>query len=509
MRRISALLGVVAVVLASSGLGAAGARAQQVGGGNTTTTQKQTTTTVRRTTTTTADPEYREPPPPPPTSSTTTTTAKPRDEDGSDPGPPSSAGNPTNPPPSQQPRSSTTTTPRGGGGDDAPATSSSSDGGGDDAKRTGKPAASTGKGAPPQPQVSGADGDGGRNPSTAPREVPAEYKSLISSVRRSRPNSTASLLAALKPLEDLGVAPQKIPLVGMGRFPIGGPATFVDDWWFPRYTPSFHLHQGTDIFAAHGTPVRAPVDGVMRHSNGSVGGLAVYVTQPDGTYFYLAHLAGFVPGQASGQKVKTGDVVGYVGDTGNARGGAPHVHMQIHPRGGGPVNPKPFLDRFLSEAILNVPRLIAAHQGDRPRAVITTGLTRRMSGGAGPQFSAPSTPSRSQLLWATSANPSGGVLRLAEAELTEATRDLDWAALARSELERRALWDDADHRAQVLLAPLTPPALAAYMGLDAAAGVSNLVAMRASTPRGSPLASRSTVMRPNPPARKASRTASS
>jgi len=38
--------------------------------------------------------------------------------------------------------------------------------------------------------------------------------------------------------------------LGFGRFPVGGPATFSDDWWTPRFTPTFHLHQGNDIFAA-------------------------------------------------------------------------------------------------------------------------------------------------------------------------------------------------------------------------------------------------------------------
>jgi hypothetical protein len=211
--------------------------------------------------------------------------------------------------------------------------------------------------------------------------------------------------------------------------------------------------------------VKAPVDGVLRHSNGAIGGMATYVTQPDGTYFYMAHLSAFVAGQPDGLHVKTGDVVGFLGDSGDAKGGAPHVHFEIHPRGGGATNPKPFLDRFLSEAMANVPKLIAVYEGDRPRALVTTGLTRRMSGEHSGMFTAPSTPPRSQLLWASSASPSGGVLRLAEAEMSEATRNFDWAALARADVERRVAWQEADQRAQVILGPLTPTALANFLQL--------------------------------------------
>ena len=116
------------------------------------------------------------------------------------------------------------------------------------------------------------------------------------------------------------------------------------------------------MFAASGTPVRAPFDGVLKMSEGAVGGLASYVTQPDGTYVYLAHLSGFAADKANGQAVKTGDVVGFVGDSGNARGGAPHVHIQLHPRGGEPVPPKPTVDAWLAEAAAGTAGVIEARR---------------------------------------------------------------------------------------------------------------------------------------------------
>lgn len=432
IKRTSFLVALLAVLLISGGLGAAGARAQTTGAS--TTTAPPSPGTTKRTTTTTAEPQA-DPPPPPASSSTTAPPSTSTTAPGDAPDPPGGGGGGGGPLKPPLGGTTTTTSPSGGSGD-----------------RTG---GGGGEGG----------GDGDANVPAAERVIPPGYQELINSVRRSRANNTGALLAALRPLEDLGLTPEQAALVGFGRFPVAGYATFIDDWWYPRFTPAFHLHQGTDIFAAAGTPVRAPVDGVMRQSNGAVGGLSVYVTQTDGTYFYMAHLAAYVEGQVSGQRVKTGDVVGFLGDTGNAQGGSPHVHLEIHPRGGGAVDPKPFLDKFLSDAIANVPQLIAAYENGRPRALVTTGLTRRLGEGRSGVFAAPSTPPRSQLLWASSASPSGGALRLAAAEVAEASRSIDWAAISRNEQQQRVRWEEADLAARTLLGPVTPVGLSTFLGL--------------------------------------------
>ena len=218
----------------------------------------------------------------------------------------------------------------------------------------------------PVPVPALAPTDGGDSaeplPGTAP-VIPPELQRLIDSVKRSRANSTVKLLDALAPLVAMGMTEQEAVQAGFGQFPVGGRATFVDDWWYPRFGPGpdvVRLHQGTDIFAAYGTPARAPADGLLKQSFNPIGGLAAYVFQPDGTYFYLAHLSRYEAGQVTGQAVKAGDVIGYVGDSGNARGGSPHVHFEVHPRGGGPVNPKPWLDARLRDALAAVPDVIAA-----------------------------------------------------------------------------------------------------------------------------------------------------
>ena len=331
---------------------------------------------------------------------------------------------------------------------------------------------------------------GGDSTATAPGVVPPDAQGVINSIKRTPANNTRRLVAALRPLVDLGFTEAEAIQMGFGRFPLGGEATWSDDWYFPRFVPSFHFHEGTDIFAAHGTPVRSPVDGILKQSEGSIGGLAAYVYEPDGTYHYLAHLMGFVPGQVTGQAVKAGDVVGFNGDSGNAKGGAPHVHYEYHPAptkdvttGKGkkavtttvtvpvpmgtqlpPAPPKPLLDRWVEEALAAVPALIAKAEAGRPRAIIATGLTRRLADGGSTPFAAPSGPPRSQLLWASSASPSGGALRLAEAEATAAADELGYAALAKEQEERVRAYEAERAWAQAVFARLTPPGLGAALG---------------------------------------------
>jgi murein DD-endopeptidase MepM/ murein hydrolase activator NlpD len=90
-------------------------------------------------------------------------------------------------------------------------------------------------------------------------------------------------------------------------------------------------HHAIDIHAPRGTPVIAVADGVVRklHS-GSRGGLAIYLMDDDGTTrYYYAHLDGYAQGLHEGQRVERGEVIGYVGDTGNASPGDYHLHFSV------------------------------------------------------------------------------------------------------------------------------------------------------------------------------------
>lgn len=112
-------------------------------------------------------------------------------------------------------------------------------------------------------------------------------------------------------------------------------------------------HEATDILAPMGTPVMAVADGVIRKLFLSKpGGISVYQYDPSETYcFYYAHLNGYVEGLHEGQLLKKGDVIGYVGVTGNAPKNTPHLHFAVFRLGEerlwyknlDPVNPYPYL----------------------------------------------------------------------------------------------------------------------------------------------------------------------
>lgn len=131
-------------------------------------------------------------------------------------------------------------------------------------------------------------------------------------------------------------------------FPVRGVYHYTDDWHAPRVG---HLHQGCDIFAARGTPLVAVQTGVISHmSTIGLGGIAVSVMNARGDYFYYAHLSRYAAGLHAGQHVFAGEVIGYVGNTGNAAGGATHCHFEIHPLGGAAVNPFPYLELWRAAA---------------------------------------------------------------------------------------------------------------------------------------------------------------
>lgn len=129
-------------------------------------------------------------------------------------------------------------------------------------------------------------------------------------------------------------------------FPVGDPHTFGDSFGAPRMmgTTYEHAHQGTDIMAPTGTPLLAAERGIITQMGSDVlGGTKIWVKGESGTYYYYAHLSAFADGMVDGLVVDAGTVIGFVGDTGNARGGAPHLHFEIHPDGGPAVNPYPLL----------------------------------------------------------------------------------------------------------------------------------------------------------------------
>lgn len=109
-------------------------------------------------------------------------------------------------------------------------------------------------------------------------------------------------------------------------FPLGEPYSFIDSWGYPRMTGTEyeHGHQGVDIMAPFGTPVYAVERGVLTCVGTDVlGGTKLWLKGQSGTYYYYAHMQAYAEGIAEGIVVNAGQLVGYVGDSGNAKGGAP------------------------------------------------------------------------------------------------------------------------------------------------------------------------------------------
>lgn len=117
-----------------------------------------------------------------------------------------------------------------------------------------------------------------------------------------------------------------------------------DTWGASR--SSGRLHEGIDILAPRGTKVLSATPGLIADlRNNNLGGKVVWILGPGGTWHYYAHLDGHKRGLKVGNYVKKGDVIGYVGNTGNARHTAPHLHygLYLNGKGRGVVNPYPYL----------------------------------------------------------------------------------------------------------------------------------------------------------------------
>ena len=137
--------------------------------------------------------------------------------------------------------------------------------------------------------------------------------------------------------------PPKAPVVvnvGSGWIcPVAGPNAFGDTWGAPR--SGGRTHQGVDMMSPGGTPLVAVVAGDVTMKTNALGGNVVWLTGVDGAKYYYAHLAAWEGGSRS---VSAGEVIGYVGSTGNTS--ANHLHFEIHPGGGAAVNPTSTVRQF-------------------------------------------------------------------------------------------------------------------------------------------------------------------
>jgi murein DD-endopeptidase MepM/ murein hydrolase activator NlpD len=176
-------------------------------------------------------------------------------------------------------------------------------------------------------------------------KVAKELTDTQSKVEQAKVDEAQALL-------DLGYAKLDLAVSNAGGnivihgfvFPVADPHTFREDFGDPRQpdTPLAHPHQGCDIVATQGTELYAAERGVITQlSEGGLGGTTLWLKGESGTAYYYAHLFAYAPRLHPGQLVEGGDLVGYVGQTGDATG--PHLHFEVHPGGGAAVDPYPIL----------------------------------------------------------------------------------------------------------------------------------------------------------------------
>jgi murein DD-endopeptidase MepM/ murein hydrolase activator NlpD len=162
-------------------------------------------------------------------------------------------------------------------------------------------------------------------------------------------------------LNDLGLFPtfvlpppiQKGITSGGYVFPVYGPSGYGDSFGAPRGDVSGGWHHGDDIFAPLGAPLLAVADGVVFSVGPNpIGGNRLWLQDDAGNQFYYAHLSAYTPLARNGTHVHAGDVLGFVGNTGDAAGGAYHLHFEVHPASllflgyDGAVDPTPYLDAW-------------------------------------------------------------------------------------------------------------------------------------------------------------------
>ncbi|MEZ5099349.1 MAG: M23 family metallopeptidase [Thermoleophilia bacterium] len=141
-------------------------------------------------------------------------------------------------------------------------------------------------------------------------------------------------------------------------FPVVGDVSYTDDFGDPR---GQGRHEGNDLMAPKRSPVVAAEAGEVRVYNGSSrAGCMLYLYGASGTTYLYIHLnndvtagndnrggcvtgVAYAPGLRNGQRVRAGQLIGYVGDSGDANGVASHLHFEVHPEGGDAVDPFPYL----------------------------------------------------------------------------------------------------------------------------------------------------------------------
>jgi murein DD-endopeptidase MepM/ murein hydrolase activator NlpD len=193
-------------------------------------------------------------------------------------------------------------------------------------------------------------------PTTTTTTVPARTTTTVPTTTASAPATTAPTTTTRKPKPPMKKHPPKKkpkppkrapkkpalgrPLVatpalgGSYVFPVGGQTDWGDSYGGARSDVPGNWHHGDDLFAPLGTPVVAVADGtIFAVGWNRVGGWRLWLVDHSGNDFYYAHLSGYTTLARNNRSVRRGDVIGFVGNTGDAFTTLPHLHFEVHPTG--------------------------------------------------------------------------------------------------------------------------------------------------------------------------------
>jgi len=160
-------------------------------------------------------------------------------------------------------------------------------------------------------------------------DIAARHGTTISEVSGANGISNPNLIQVGQVLTVLGGSSWVCPVEN---------ARFFNSWGAPRGGGA-RWHEGTDLGSFRGAPVYAPTSGTVAFKTGSIGGKQFNLTGDDGVMYIGSHMDDF----GKSGRVNAGDIIGYVGSTGNAQGSNPHLHFGMYPNSGDAVNPYPSL----------------------------------------------------------------------------------------------------------------------------------------------------------------------